>query len=264
MRSPAGAILVFCIWTAPAQTDLPPEVVRLAHIKQHMKQRLQQVPNYTCLETIVRCQRLQHTAKFKTLDTVRMEVAEVKGKELFARPGQPFDESNPGAFVRGGTMASGFFAMFANALFVNDRGTMSWAGEEEIDGRKLLRYDFQVPLLRSGFHIQTASRAAIVGYHGSFWSDPRTLDALRLRILADDIPPALGLLDAGVEIEYQSVRIGEGEALLPRQADLLLTEFSGAERRNLSTFSNCRQYGSDSVLTFGRPDTPPPAVAPPK
>ena len=42
-----------------AQADLPPEVLKLARIKQHMRERLHDVPNYTCSETpsppVVRC-----------------------------------------------------------------------------------------------------------------------------------------------------------------------------------------------------------------
>ncbi len=254
MRS--AALLLIAAAATYAQSDLPPQVLQLSRIKQHMKERLQQVPNYTCLQSTVRSERLSRINKTKVLDTVRLEVAEVDGKELFARPGQQFDQTNPAAFVTSGVVATGMFALFANALFVHDSGMMQWAGEEEMDGRKMLRYDFQVPLMRSGYNIHSGDRGAIVAYHGSFWTDPRTLDAFHLRVVADNIPPALGLLDTTLEIEYQTVRIGSGDALLPRSADLLLTQFSGVERRNLTTFSGCKQYGSESVLSFDTPEPP--------
>ena len=257
MRS--AAILLAAVAAAFAQSDLPREVVQLARIKQHMKERLRQVPNYTCLETTLRSERLSRINKTKILDTMRLEVAEVDGKELYARPGQQFDQANPAAFVSTGVVATGMFALFANALFVHDNSIMQWAGEEEMGGRKMLRYDFQVPLMRSGFNIRGGYGAAVVAYHGSVWADPHTLDAFHLRIVADNIPPAIGLLDATLEIEYQTVRIGSGDALLPRSADLLLTEINAVERRNLTTFSSCKQYGSESVLSF---DTPEPAARP--
>src|SRR5215472_17247667 len=60
-------------------------------------------------------------------------------------------------------------------------------------------------------------------YHGSLWSDTKTLDVTRLRVVAENIPPVLGLLDADLEIEYQSIQIGRSEALLPKRADIVLT-----------------------------------------
>ena len=252
-----GAILACGFWTLSAQTELPPEVIRLARIKQHMRERLAQVPNYTCLETVERSGRPKASAKFKTLDTLRFEVAEVDGKELFARPGQQFDQTSPGIFSQGGAIASGLFALFANGLFVSDSATHQYAGDEEIGERKLARYDFQVPLLRSGYKIRTPYREAVVAYHGSFWADEE-LDATHLRIVAEGIPPMMGLLDVGIDIEYQRAKVGATEALLPKRAEMLLTEFSGRQERNVTTFSECRQYGSDSVVSFDTDRAPRP------
>ena len=46
-----------------------------------------QVPNYTCLETMERSQRWPRAKSFRPLDTVRLEVSNVDGKELLAWPG---------------------------------------------------------------------------------------------------------------------------------------------------------------------------------
>ena len=253
MRPRLTAGLVFILSMAVAQTELPREVLLLSRIRQHMKQRLLQVPNYTCLETVERLEQLSRANKFKPMDTVRFEVAEVDGKELFARPGRHFEESNPGAFARGGVMANGLFSLHSRALFISDTARFTYAGEDEIDGRKLVRYDYQVGLTVSGYMIVVPGRQAVVAYHGSFWSDPESMDAYHFRLVADNIPLALGVQDAGVDIDYQNVAIRGAEALLPKRADLTLTEFSGRKMRNITTFSNCRHYGSDSVLSFDHP-----------
>lgn len=253
MRLRLTAVLLCGLSMAVAQTELPREVLLLSRIRQHMKERLLQVPNYTCLETVERLEQLSRANKFKPMDTVRFEVAEVDGKELFARPGRRFEESNPGAFATGGVMANGLFSLHSRALFISDTARFTYAGEDEIDGRKLVRYDYQVGLTVSGYTIVVPGRQAIVAYHGSFWSDPASLDAYHFRLVAESIPPALGVQDAGVDIDYQNVVIRGAEALLPKRADLTLTDFSGRKLRNITTFSNCRHYGSDSVLTFGDP-----------
>jgi hypothetical protein len=253
MRLRLTAVLLCGLSMAVAQTELPREVLLLSRIRQHMKERLLQVPNYTCLETVERLEQLSRANRFKPMDTVRFEVAEVDGKELFARPGRRFEESNPGVFATGGVMANGLFSLHSRALFISDMARFTYAGEDEIDGRKLVRYDYQVGLTVSGYTIVVPGRQAIVAYHGSFWSDPASLDAYHFRLVAESIPPALGVQDAGVDIDYQNVVIRGAEALLPKRADLMLTDFSGRKLRNITTFSNCRHYGSDSVLSFGDP-----------
>jgi hypothetical protein len=251
-----GAAALLCAAALAAQSELPREVVLLKRIREHMKTRLQQVPNYTCLETVERSEQVSNAAKFKPVDTVRIEVAEVDGKELFARPGKKFDETNPSAFAKGGFMANGLFALHSKALFIDDTARFTYAGEDEIDGRKLVRYDYQVAQQVSGYRIVVPGRQAVVGYHGSFWSDPQTLDTLHFRLIAEDIPVAIGVTDAGVDIDYQNVKIRRAEALLPKRADMIATGSSGIRLRNVTTFSNCKHYGSESVLTFDSAEKP--------
>ena len=241
-----------CVLWLPAQTDTPRQVELLARIRQHMKSRLGQVPNYTCLETVERSEQASGTAKFKTVDTIRLEVAEVNGNELFARPGKKFEAAHPSVYVKNGLTANGMFAMHSRALFLENTARFTYAGEDEIDGRKLVRYDYQVAQAASGFRITTGGRQAAVAYHGSFWSDPQTLDTYHFRLVAESIPPELGVTDAGMDVDYQSVAIGSAEALLPKRADLSSTEASGKRLRNITTFSNCKHYGSESVITFDK------------
>jgi hypothetical protein len=244
-----AAVLLY-LSAAAAQTALPPDPPLLSRIKAHMKQHLEQMPNYTCLETFERAGRARKQRKFKAVDTIRMEVAEVDGKELFARPGRKFEVTDPGTLANGGPIANGIFSLHAEALFASDSAAFTYAGEEETDGAKLARYNFSVPLTLSGYKLKRPPYESAVAYRGAFWADPQTFDAIHLRIVAEQIPSILQLLDATLEIEYQRVQFGNSEALLPKRADLVLTDSSGAQDRSLVTFSNCRQYGSDSVLTF--------------
>ena len=78
------------------QDDLPRDLLLLRNVKVRMKQRLSRVPNYTCLETMVRTRRAPpsliiavpgKSVPYRRADVVRFEVAEVEGAELFALPG---------------------------------------------------------------------------------------------------------------------------------------------------------------------------------
>ncbi len=246
----AAAIVLLVAGCAGAQAELPREVLLLARIKQKMKRNLRQVPNYTCMETIERLWHEPRSQGFKTVDTVKLEVAEAGGKELFARPGEQFEERDLAEFASGGLTGNGMFALHARSLFVDDNATIRYAGPETAGSRRLERYDFRVPYNLSGFRIEAHGERATVAYHGSFWADPGTYDVFRITLEADDIPVALGVAEATTRIDYQRVPIGASEALLPRAAELVLTEFTGDQKRNRIEFTACREYGSESVISF--------------
>ena len=216
-----------------AQSDLPPERARLVQIRQRMKQNQERIPNYTCLETIARARRppraLVLSAKggpgrFLRYDIIRLEIAEVDGREFFARPGaRNFAETKLSTFVTGGMIGNGVFSLFARDIFNPAIASYQFAGESNDAGRPLLRYDFQVTLLLSGYRLETLRGEARVAYSGSIWADPKTLDTVRLDIRADHIPPALGVSAATNRIDYSSVRIGAADVLLPQSAEMTMT-----------------------------------------
>jgi hypothetical protein len=252
------------LWTCAAlwagQEEEPRELLLLAKIKQKMKENLRQVPNYTCLETIERSVRMPRSlvisrdggsGPFRPQDIVRLEVAEVEGKEFFARPGaRNFEETRPWVFARGGMMGNGMFALLARAVFAGEIATYHFGGKENARGRDLLRYDFQVSYINSGYTIMTNLGQAIVAYHGSFRVDPQTLQAVRMDVRADDIPPGLGVSDATTRIDYARVRLGSSDVLLPQSAEQTFRQFSDYESRNRVEFTHCNQYAAESVISF--------------
>ena len=242
------------------QPGAPVEYALLAKIKQTMKRNLQRVPNYTCLETIERSRRMPRSlvvsrdggpGPFRSQDIVRLEVAEVEGKEFFSRPGaRDFHETSLEAFVNGGMIGNGTFALFTKDIFATDGPTYRFGGKENVEGREVVRYDYQVPYLGSGYTVKSQFGAAVVAYFGSFWADPQTLQAVRLDVRADDIPAYIGLTDTKTRINYASVRIGTSDVLLPQSAEMTVRQLSDYESRNRIEFTHCSQYTAESVISF--------------
>lgn len=235
----------------PIPAGLPPASAQLARIRAHMADVLRHEPNYTCVETMERTRRTGATHQFDMQDTLRLEVALVEGKEMFAWPGsKKFESDDLRNLITTGAYGNGNFALFARAVFLTSAPTFIYRGEDPIQGRNLLRYDFRVTRLSSGYQIRVAEREAIVPYHGSFWADPKTLDAARLEVFADDIPADLGLSYSSDRIDYARAHIGEEDFLLPSESELQMRLPSGEENRNFMRFSSCRQYTGESVLRF--------------
>ena len=246
-----GVVLIACAGLA-AQT---PQQLLLARIRLHMMETLSRQPNYTCLENIERSRRDNATRKFQLQDNLRLEVALVDGKEMFAWPGSKnFEDTDLRELVPTGTFGNGNFAIFARAVFGGNIPTFEYRGESLSDAGTLIRYDFRVPLFMSGYQLEMQDAKETVGYHGSFYVDSKSLDLRRLEIFADDIPPNLHIVSASDRMEYARVKIGPGEFLLPVSSELVLVDSNHQENRNRTRFSACRQFTGESVLTFGDVD----------
>jgi hypothetical protein len=231
--------------------EIPREQLLLARIRAHMSSLLSRLPNYTCLQTIERTERTQK-GKTRLIDVIRLEVALVDGKELFAWPGsKKFEDTNIADMVKGGAIGNGNFAMHAKAVFQSRTPRFQFAGSRiGTDGREEYKWDFVVPENLSGYQVGNFIEHAIIGYHGSFWADPTTLDVTRLEVYADNIPRNLKIDSVSDAVDYQSVKLGDEAFLLPARSELSLTGTGGVQHRNRTSFSSCRQYTGESTISF--------------
>lgn len=235
----------------PPQPELPPELLQLAKIKLKMEENLGGLPNYTCTQVIERSRRDKPTKRYRLIDTVRLEVALVGGKELFSWPGERnFQDRELGDMVGGGAIGNGNFALHAKAVFLSNTANYRWVGEELVKGRRSLRYDYAIPQFRSGLSLRVGPLRGIAGARGSFWVDAETLDLIRLDVHAEDIPAQLPISASSDSLEYARVAIGEHNYLLPKSSEMVLVDLYGNESRNRVELSNCRQYLGESTLVF--------------
>src|SRR5690348_8335124 len=89
MRLRTGVVWVCSLAGIFAQA--PQRDALLPRIRLHMQQRLSDVPNYTCRETIERSWRAPKGKQFHQIDRLLLEVAQVGGRELLAWPGGKFE-----------------------------------------------------------------------------------------------------------------------------------------------------------------------------
>jgi hypothetical protein len=249
-------VLCIFIWLSltaslAGQTSGPAPEALLARIKAHVGESLKRLPSYTCLETVERFERRASSAPFELADRLRLEVAMIGDRELYAWPGDSkFEEKSIVQLIPNGTIGSGDFALHANAVFLSSVPTYTYAGETTRNGRRLIRFDFRVAQAASGYTLRVSTREARVGYHGWFLVDRDTSDLVQLAVVAGDIPPELGLTEVVDVLEFSRVRIGDGEYTLPASSDLLLKKPPDLENRNRIDFSRCRQFTGESRLSF--------------
>jgi hypothetical protein len=246
-----------------APSDLPKHVLQLAQLKHKVQADLAVVPNFTCLETIERSRRKTARQPFQHVDTVHVEVALAKDRELYSWPGaNQFEDRDVTDIVGSGAISSGSFATEIKNVLVNNVSNITWRGEEEKFGRRTLRWDYNIPYNLSHWNLRSGGRTGQVSAAGSLWVDAGSLELLRLETNADAIPPDLPVAAVKSTLDYARVRIGSQDVMLPQSAELLLIDMSGEESRNRMEFSHCHEFTAQATLTFEAAPTSGTAAAP--
>ena len=219
-----------------AQSELPKDVIQLSQIRREIGKSLETLDNYTCVETIEREERKDARRRFQHVDTVNVEVAVVKDRELYSWPGgKEFEDRDVVEIVGAGMISTGSFRSTLQSVFLNNVSTVKWHGEEEILGHRALRWDYSIPLNLSRWDVQIEGRGGRVSETGSFWADAETLGLLRLETIANDIPPDLRVTTIKETVDYSRMRVRSQDLLLPQSVETSATKLNGVESRNPSS-----------------------------
>jgi hypothetical protein len=205
----SGWIAAALLWGAAVQdirtsTDVP----LFVRAEQKALDNLDRMPDYVCTQTV---------------DSASFEVAFIGGKVLYRRHGaRSFNAKTPAA-VAGGMPNAGPFGSYIRTIF-NDATRVRYAGEENMGGRRLGRFEFEAPPFPRGITLG----AKTTGSRGSFWADSEDGDIVLLELHA----VGLRALD---RVAYAPVLLGGRRFTLPSAAE---SEMNGARRA--SKFSACR------------------------
>jgi hypothetical protein len=260
-------LLIGLLLLAPVfADDAWDKVLLLQKVKRQIAAGVKRLPDYTCLQTSERYRRKAgETQQERRVDTLVLEVLNAGEKELYASPGDhSFRGEAPAAFAGHGMSGTGSFGLFLRTLFVNDNGMFQFRGEENLRGRKALRWFFRVPSTLSGYTVHLDFSYGKVGMTGSFVVDAETLDLMRLVVSGDEIPPNLQLLSVTQTVDYAPTRIGPRDEVLPQSATMRMIQESGEQSRNVVEFTHCQSFLVESKLSFFAPDDPAKAPPPPE
>jgi hypothetical protein len=185
----------------------------------------------------------------QSTDRLRLDLKVSEGTEIATWAGaSQFTSRSVFDLDGGGTYETGIMGTFLGDILEN--GTYRYKGEESAGDSKLAAYEYRVPLLSSHYRFRTGSGWTPTAYNGVFWVDPDSLEIRRLMLDANEMPPETGGCEANTTIEYQAVKVGAGEFLLPVRSSMRMVRMDGSETRSTAVYSGCRQYRGESTIRF--------------
>ncbi len=212
------------------------------------------LPDYVCTEQMARFVSMSHVVDWRPLDIVSAELVYEKGRERYGKlaingkPTKKSIEELPGAWSTGefGTVLVDLFSPATAADFRHRK-------ESKIANRDVSVFDFDVDHEHSHWHIHAPSQSVLPAYRGSIWIDKETGRVLRIEMLASRMPQEFPYDKVESATDYEYIRIGEGQFLLPVHSETLMCERgTNICSRNAIDFRNYHKYAGEATIIFGK------------
>ena len=221
---------------------------------------IQDLPNFIAVQTIKRYARVNRNMPWRLGDTLEVELTYSAGKgethkkfRVNGKTSNKYYEDLDGAISTGefGTRLAGILMPQAQASFKE-------AGRQQFRGRSVVMYDFKVETANSNSQITdtTTGKSIISGSRGSVWIDVETKLVLRIEQYHDDIPANFPITLTETVLEYDWIKIGEDQYLMPVRAEVILgRERDGYSMRNVIEFKDYRKF--DTAIRMAPDDDQP-------
>jgi hypothetical protein len=226
------------------------------------------MPRYTCVENISRAQyrpapdspstcaalitmhRLVNArGALAVRDKLRLDVAVVDKGEIFSWAGAgKFETPDIDKLVGGGVSGSGEFGSFLASVFGGAPDVIRYLGLRNDSAS----FEYNVPRAKSSYTYRSSvtDPSKTIGFHGSFLVDPVDADLQQLIVEADQFEARDPACRVEQTMNYQRVKIGSGDFLLPEVSTMKALYHNGSESVNETRYSDCREYVGESTIRF--------------
>ncbi|HEY3743636.1 MAG TPA: VWA domain-containing protein [Bryobacteraceae bacterium] len=223
------------------------------------------LPNFVCMQVTSRFERpiprrLSNAAPvpvaedWKQIDTLAEQLTYLEGHEHYKK----IDGAQRGDDMGRGVLSNGEFGTLLRMVFrPESKTTFQWHDLALENGRKLHIFEFSIPRATSEYMIRPShgSAAVPVAAKGTVTIDAETYEIKKIDLAAVNLPKKFPFQESVIEVEYDTVNIGDQFSLLPKQATVHVT--AGKKmNRNTIEYLNYRKWTGTSELKFGDPVAP--------
>jgi len=264
------AALFLCATVGFAQQQPDPDRL-LARAQAGLADAAAAIPKYTCTETVDRSYFRQSRQTPRSCDAIvanqrngrsglsltatdrlrfDVEVAD-GGYEIYAWPGAArIEVEKVEDMAGGGPLGTGPFGPFLLDIFSNPAVEFQYLGASSVAGAGLFEYRYRVPLAVSHYRVQAGVKWRITGYDGTFRLNPESAELKQLAVRTLELPADTASCEATTTMDFEPLRIGGGEYLIPRQTQLQAIGRDAGLTENATTYADCHEFRGESALRF--------------
>lgn len=219
--------------------------------RQYFNRRPRQHSPSTCAQSAALNKDNPHDLALHATDRLRLELKVSRGMEIGAWPGETqLGSRSVFDLASGGAYGTGALGAFFGDIFETGAATYTYVGEGMSGTIKLAVYGYSVPAGSSHYQVKTGSGWTPTAFQGAFWIDLDSLDLTRLMVDANELPPESGGCQDETTVEYQKVKVGTGEFLLPLRSSMRMVNTDATETRTTAVYSGCREYHGEATIRF--------------
>lgn len=210
------------------------------------------LPNYICDQLTTRYVERSRSTGWEPLDVLTAKVVYEDGKEDYRDITVGGKKTNKSMMELGGSTSTGEFASTLRSLFspMSDAEFKLYESTS-VNGTAAAIYDFKVMLRRSDWTISIGGQTLRPAYSGSVWIDKSTGEVRRIEMQADNVPKDFPLDSIQMAVDYDKMRLGTGEFLLPVHAENLACQRgSPICTKNAIDFRDYHKFTGESTIEF--------------
>lgn len=156
--------------------------------------------------------------------------------------------------VGGASSTGDFGSLLRSTLSRKADALMEFDHWATLRGKRTYVFSYRVSSANSDYTIDwQRQQHIIIGYQGFIYVDKDTHSVLRITMEAVDIPPTFPVQQASTKLDYDYVKIGDHESLLPLRAEVRMRHDKYLSK-NVKEFRLYRKFSADTKLTFDTPE----------
>jgi len=251
----------------------PPDSVRqreiLDRIKQYAMSYSQNLPNFICVEVMRRYIDPYAEDHYRSIGNVLAKVSYNLGHEdykVFSVNGHYEETTLERAAQSGGAISNGEFGSMMQEIFEpGSEAEFGWDHWGTLRGRRMAVFNYFIDSGHSHYSITYSSgpndeQRIYTAYKGLIYADVDTGEIDRIKFIAVNIPRSFPVSEATEILDYDQVEISGRPYICPLMAQLYMT--AGREKsKNVIEFRDYKKFGTESNITYGAENVPPPLPA---
>jgi hypothetical protein len=234
-----------------AETAAPPDP-RIEKARAVAATFAESLPNYFCRQQMARFVNTSHVVSWRPLDVVSAVVVYENGQEHYRNleiNGKPVKKKMD---ELSGAWSTGEYAsMLADLFSPSTAADFQYRKLARAGNREAYVFDFDVDREHSHWHVQAPSQSILPAYRGAMWIDKETGRVLRIEMQAYALPAEFPMDKVESATDYEYVRIGDRQFLLPVHAETLICQRgTNICSRNNIDFRNYHKYSGEADIKF--------------